>query len=177
MNRRTPELLTRWLAAEDGLDDEAAEAALAALAVELPDFAPRPGFAARVITEARGAEAVQPAGALSRRWARATLLCGVVLSGVATLWLLPLAWLLAPRPSAPGGVRLVAELFRAVGETVVLAAGWAHVFGAMCRSLVAPFDHPTVLVSLAILISVAAGAFILLEILIRRERSWSYVDL
>lgn len=175
MNRSTPELLTRWLAAEEDLDDEAAEVALAALAVELPELSPSPGFAARVMTQAR-AEA-RPESTFARRWARVSVLGGIALSGFAALWLVPLVWWLAPRPSAPGSVSLAASLVRRLGEVLVALAGWADVFGAMRRALAAPFDHPTVLASLAILVSVAGAAFILLEILIRRERSWSYVDL
>lgn len=175
MNRSTPELLTRWLTAEDDLDDEAAEAALAMLAAELPDLAPSSGFAARVMIQAR-AEA-QPQGALSRRWARVSVLGGIALSGFAALWLAPLLWWLVPRPSAPAGISLAAGLIRRLGEGLVALAGWADAFGAMRRALGAPFDHPTVLASLAIMVAVAAGAFLLLETLIRRERSWSYVDL
>jgi hypothetical protein len=174
MNRSTPELLTRWLAAEDDLDDEAAEMALAALAAELPDRSPSPGFSARVMTSVR--EQVRPQGAFARRWARASVLGGMFLSGVAALWLVPLVWWLAPRPSAPGSVWFAAELVRRLGEGLVALAGWAGAFGAMRRALTAPFDHPTVFASLAILVSVACGALILLQTLIRRERSWSYVD-
>ncbi|HXU31643.1 MAG TPA: hypothetical protein VN851_13800 [Thermoanaerobaculia bacterium] len=175
MNRSTPELLTRWLAAEDDLDDEAAEAALAALAAELPDRSPSPGFAARVMTGVR-AEA-KPQGAFARRWARASVLGGIALSGLAALWLVPLVWWLAPRPSAPGSVSLAAGLVRRLGEGLAALAAWADAFGAMRRALTGPFDHPTVLASLAILVTVAYGALILLQTLIRRERSWSYVDL
>jgi len=175
MNRSTPELLTRWLAAEDDLDDEAAEVALAALAAELPDRSPSPGFAARVMTTVR-AEA-RPQGAFARRWARISVLGGIALSGLAALWLVPLVWWLAPKPSAPGGVVLTADLLARLGEGLVAVAGWADAFGAMRRALTAPFDHLTVLASLAILVTVACGALILLQNLIRRERSWSYVDL
>ncbi len=175
MNRSTQELLTRWLAAEDDLDDEVAERALAELAAELPDLAPTPGFAARVMVQARTAE--QPEGVLARRFGRTAVLLGVALSGLAALWLLPLAWVLAPTPSAPAGVRMTAELFRRLGDALVALAGWADLLGTLRRALAAPFDHPTVLASLAILVSVAGGAFILLQNLIRRERSWSYVDL
>ncbi|MEP7013577.1 MAG: hypothetical protein ABJC13_24920 [Acidobacteriota bacterium] len=175
MNRSTPELLTRWLAAEEDLDDEAAESALAALAAELPDRSPSPGFAARVMTDVR-AEA-RPQGAFSRRWARALVLGGVTLSGCAALWLVPLVWWLAPRPSASGSVGLAADLVRRLGDALVVLASWADALGAMRRTLAAPFGQPTVVLSLAILVAVAGGALTLLQTLIRRERSWSYVDL
>lgn len=175
MNRSTPELLTRWLAAEDDLDDEAAEAAFAALVAELPERSPSPGFAARVIVEAR--QQARPEGAFARRWARVSVLGGVALSGLAAIWLVPLVWWLAPRPSAPGSVELAAGLLRRFGQGLVFLAGWVDAFDAMRRTLAAPFGHPTVLASLAILVTVAYGALILLQNLIRRERSWSYVDL
>ncbi len=175
MNRSTPELMTRWLAAEEDLDDEAAELALADLAAELPDLGPPPGFAARVMVQARAAE--RPELVWAERLGRVGVLFGVALSGIAALWLLPMAWALAPTPSAPAGVRLAAELFRRFGDALVALAGFADLLGALRKALSAPFDHPTVLVSLAILVSVAGGAFILLQNLIRRERSWSYVDL
>ncbi|HEV7668638.1 MAG TPA: hypothetical protein VGS22_08950 [Thermoanaerobaculia bacterium] len=175
MNRSTPELLTRWLAAEDDLDDEAAEMALAALAAELPDRSPSPGFAARVMTKAR--TEARPQGAFSRRWAQALVLGGVTLSGFAALWLAPLVWWLAPRPSVPGSVWLAAELVRRLGDGLAVLATWADALGAMRRTLAAPLEQPTMLLSLTILVAVAGGAFTLLQTLIRRERSWSYVDL
>ncbi len=175
MNRSTPEHLTRWLAAEDDLDDEVAEAALAELMADLPERWPSSGFAARVMTRTR--EEARPVHALSHLWARASLLGGVALSGFAVLFVLPLVWMLLPRPSAQGGVRLAADLLDRLGAALISLAGWANALGAMCRAFIAPFDHPTVLWSLAILAAVAGAAFLLLENLIRRERSWSYVDL
>jgi hypothetical protein len=119
----------------------------------------------------------RPQGAFARRWAQALVLGGVTLSGFAAVWLVPLVWWLAPRPSAPGSVGLAAELVRRLGDGLVVLASWADALGAMRRTLAAPFEQPTVLLSLAILVAVAGGAFTLLQTLIRRERSWSYVDL
>ncbi|HXU44750.1 MAG TPA: hypothetical protein VN783_04435 [Thermoanaerobaculia bacterium] len=175
MNPGTPELLTRWLQAEESVDDESAEALLAELASELPEWSPPPGFAARVM--ARVAREQPARGVWTFRWARASVGLGVASAGVAVAWLAPLLWLLLPRPSAAGGVRLTADLFARLGEGLAALAGWAESLGAIRRALAAPLDHPPVAASVALLAILAGCAFFLLQTLLRRERSWSYVDL
>lgn len=146
MKRRLHTDLERWLAAEAAGDDAGAEDAFGALFAALPQLAPHPGFAERVVMELREPDS----GRVPWLW-KAALAAAVSLAGL-TAGLLPLVrWIPIdlPRPGeiATAAVRAIAwlggwlgagldvwEVLARVGNAVGVAAATPEIATAMLGS-------------------------------------------
>jgi len=190
MKRPDDDLLDRWLRAEGSGNEDEAEAALTALFSALPLRAPAAGFADRVLLAARPAHprrnrarsAVRSwAGSLlpaflGSTWGRAGLAFGLVLAA------LGLPFLRAALLSLPGALP-PDLLLPAAAHALIEASGWllsllrlGGWFAALSRSLLTPFESPTVAAALGACLLVSALALRLLHDVIHRERNWTYVD-
>jgi hypothetical protein len=112
MNRRLHTDLERWLAAEAAGDDAGAEDAFGALFAALPQLAPHPGFAERVVMELREPDS----GRVPWLW-KAALAAAVSLAGL-TAGLLPLVrWI-------PIDVPRLGEIVTAAVRGVTWLGNW-----------------------------------------------------
>ena len=194
--RRPPDALERWLAAErSGLDD-AAEAALAELLVELPRPAPPPGFAERVLARVLPSPRRLRPGRLgwSVQGRRAAL--GLAAAAALVLSLSPL-WLraLAPAVSAALAGRatpVITALLRAASLSRLLRAGLHAVMAAgqgladlaalagnlltLVRAVAEPLATPPMAVLAGGCLVVSVIAMRLLYEIIQRDRRWVYAD-
>jgi hypothetical protein len=188
MERIDDDLLDRWLRAEDGDDEEAAEAALTALFAALPLAAPAPGFADRFADRMLAGTAP----AAGWRWARA--LAGVLASLLGSAWgragvALGLAATALGVPVLRGALPPLLGLFRpalvlpAAARALVEASGWLAAglraerwVAGFLRTLLLPFASPAVAAALGACLLVSGLALALLHEIIQRERKWTYVD-
>lgn len=137
MNRRLHTDLERWLAAEAAGDDAGAEDAFGALFAALPQLAPHPGFAERVVMELREPET----GRVPWLW-KAALAAAVSLAGL-TVGLLPLLrWIPIdlPRPGeiVSAAVRSVAWLAQWLSSGLDLWKTLARVGNAVGLAVATP---------------------------------------
>jgi len=190
--------IDRWLAAErsgvdaDAAADALAEAAFAALLVELPRPAPPPGFADRVLARARLAPRRRwlgwralPGRAAPGRFAVIAAAVAAVAATVALLALLglPAASGVAAAMAARLGATSIAGLLQASVDGVIAAGQWlADVvdFGdtlvLLVRAVAEPLATPPMaaLAAASLLVSVLAARC--LVDLIQRDRRWVYAD-
>lgn len=149
MNRREQALLDDWLAAEAGADEAAAERALGPIFRLLPEIAPGPDFALRVLAAA-GVRVAAPVQRLSWPW-RAAIGSGLLVTGLAVIFLLPAAGELT-RVIGPGTV--IATLVRgflALIERLVDLLVVGQVVARFGRALAAVVTSLPALVALAAL--------------------------
>jgi hypothetical protein len=175
-----PAAVERWLAAERGGSEAAAEAALAALLADLDRPAPPAGFAERVMLRAAAAgvlaAAVPRASLVRSPWARAAvvaLLLGAALALAAVLGAL------RPLTAGLGLGDLLAGLAGLAGALGTALTGLIEAterLEVLRRAVAAALESPAVVLVLGLCLALAAGGFRLLHDILQRERSWSYVD-
>ncbi|MBV8201397.1 MAG: hypothetical protein JOZ15_12310 [Acidobacteria bacterium] len=190
--KRQPDALERWLAAErSGLDD-AAEGALAELLVELPQPAPPPGFAERVLARALPSLPHLLVGrpGWPARGRRAAL--GLAAAAVVALSLSPL-WLRTLAPGVPAALAAratpaITAVLRAANVSRLLQAGLHAAVAAgqgladlaaiasqlllLVRAVAEPLATPPVAVLAGACLAVSVLAMRLLYELIQRDRRW-----
>ncbi len=141
MNHRDDTIFKRWLAAESGGRDAAAEQALGALFSGLPRALPAADFADRVLAAVAGRQPVTARGPLPW-WSRAAIAACLLLTGLAAVLLLPLALSLV-RIIAPGeAVGALIQGFVAVAsrvdELLSLWRLWVHIVDTALLIATAP---------------------------------------
>jgi len=183
MDPRKPESrdpLTRWLDAERGMDDAAAEAALLELFESLPPLAPSAGFADRVLRQV-----AQPAMPGRQNWLgwlfrspgfRLVLASGLVAACVALLWL-PQALMALARMVSVGdvlelGTASLVDFGRWMGIATRVGEWFLTVLGALAVSLASPAALKVTVGCLA----TSGISFVVLRELMTRDRSLRYVD-
>jgi hypothetical protein len=174
-----PDALERWLAAErSGLED-AAEAALAELLVELPPPAPPAGFAERVLAQALPAR--RRLQRRARGWRTALgLAAAAALLLLLSAVLLPVA---APAVSAVlraasigGLLKAGIDAVTAAGQALALAATFASKLLLLVRAVAEPLASPPVAALAGVCLLVSALAMRLLYDLVQRDRRWVCAD-
>lgn len=170
--------LHRWLAAEGGGDDAAAEAALAAVFQRLPAPAPRAGFAQRVLVAAGKASPVAAAPPRAVRWAVAAMLAVVG----SVLVLLPI-WFGKLLESLGYSRFGLAEAMESLAEAVSSASHWlaealtaVHKASVLTDSLSMVLDTPQAAAAAVAGVAVASLALRLLAQLLARERKVRYAS-
>lgn len=179
--------LARWLAAEEaslGTADEAgveeasdvAEAALAALFESLPETGPRLGFARRVSARIAAEKATVEAKRrfMAPRWLQVGLVAALFAAGLAALFLPGLVAVVLPAPSLAGGVRAATLVLGGVGEWIARAVESVKAWLELVRFLIEPLGRPETAATALLLLAMAGGSFVVLKMLIRRERSWTH---
>lgn len=192
MRPNDDEILSRWLAAEQSGDDEAAEAELLALFQALPPLAPPAGFADRVLVRAGWAErpearAVAPRPVVERwnpfasRWLQGAVALCLLVTGLGLPWLTEMLRSAASVTSTFWGpadlVRLGTGALGAVTRGLVAALALWDWFLEIGRTLTEPLATPVIAAGLIACLLVSLVAFHFLRDLITRDRSWTHVDL
>ncbi len=134
MNTRDETTVKRWLAAEHGGRDAAAEHALRGLFAALPAAVPSAGFSDRVLAAVarrvarRRPVAVSPR--VSRRWSRAAVAACLLLAGLAAALALPLVssltYIIAPGEAIGALVRGFVALVSRIDELLSVWRVWAR---------------------------------------------------
>lgn len=179
--RRPPDALERWLAAESSGLDDAAEAALAELLVELPRPAPPDGFAARVL--ARAVPVARRRRFLRRAGGWSAALGLAAAAGV--LLLLAPAWLPAAapavnallRPASPAALLEAAiHALLAAGRWLALGAAYFNKVLLLVRAVAEPLASAPVALLAGACLLVSVLALRLLYDVVQRDRRWVYAD-
>ncbi|HVR09401.1 MAG TPA: hypothetical protein VMW75_15235 [Thermoanaerobaculia bacterium] len=176
-----PDALARWLAAESSGFDDAAEAALAELLVELPRPVPPAGFAERVMAQALPASRRRQLARRTWRW------CAALGPAVATATLLLLypVWLPAVAPAISTLLRAASiarwlkagiEAVTAAGQGLALLASVADKLLLLFRAVAEPLASPSVAILAGAGLLVSVVALRLLYDLAQRDRRWVHAD-
>lgn len=169
-NRRTPETIDRWLAAEAAHRDEEAERLLGELFAGLPEESPSPWFAQRVMAALPPRLAAAPAG-FAWRWLRPAVLVSLLAAGLSAAYGPGIALELfgSVRPSAVIGLA-VSGIVGLCHWLAGALAIWDWV-GGVSAPLVRTAGTPPVALALSLAALTATLAFVSLSELMQRERS------
>ncbi|MBV8201613.1 MAG: hypothetical protein JOZ15_13410 [Acidobacteria bacterium] len=195
-----PDAISRWLVAErSGVDDAAAEAALAALLAELERPSPPAGFAERVLARARQTPRhgwlgrpgwrARPKGAAVRLPAFSATAAAAAMGAAAIVGVLlvlfgrPVASAVAAAMATRLGETSIAGLLQSGVDTAFATGQWvaaAVAFGdkllLLVRAVAEPLATPPVAALAAGCLLVSVLAMRCLYDLIQRDRRWVYVD-
>lgn len=153
MNHRDDIIFKRWLAAESGGRDAAAEQALNALFAGLPQAVPGVGFADRVLAAALRRPAAMPG------WSRAAIAASLLSAGLAAALLLPLALSLV-RFIAPGeAVGALVQGFIAAASRVDELLWLGRLGAQVVEAALLIVTAPPVVLSLLTLTALSAFTF------------------
>ncbi|HYL05098.1 MAG TPA: hypothetical protein VE075_03610 [Thermoanaerobaculia bacterium] len=176
-----PDAMARWLDAErSGLDD-AAEAALAELLVELPRPAPPAGFAERVLALALPAPRRRRLERRAWGWRAALGLAAaaVMVLSLASFWLPAAARVVGTSlraASIAGLLQAGIDAIITAGEALASAALFANKLLLLVRAVAEPLASPPVAVLAGACLLVSVLALRLLYDLVQRDRRWVYAD-
>lgn len=192
-----PDAISRWLVAErSGVDDAAAEAALAELLAGLERPAPPAGFADRVMARARQtprrgwlgwpvwrALPWSAAPGFPALTAAAAMVAAAVVGVLLVLFGRPVASAVAAAMAARLGATSIAGLLQggvdaafATGEWLAALIAFGDKLLLLVRAVAEPLATPPVAALAAACLLVSVLALRCLYDLIQRDRRWVYVD-
>ncbi len=158
MERRT-DIFKHWLAAENNGRDAVAEQALRAIFSGLPEVLPAAGFSDRVLAAVAGAAVRRGTGESLPWWSRAAIAACLLLAGLATALILPLAFSLVQIIDPGDAVGVVVQGFVALASRIDELLSLWHVWARIVELALVVATAPPVVLSLLTLTVLSALTF------------------